>query len=53
MVSQEAKSKLEEAIQNVTWLEPTTNEWERLTTVGGSLKYAIQEITDEVSHWEE
>ena len=36
----------------VHWLEPKTNTWEHLTTLGRSLEYAIKSATEEASHWD-
>jgi hypothetical protein len=36
----------------VHWLEPKTDTWEHLTTLGRSLEYAIKSATEEASHWD-
>lgn len=36
----------------VKFLEPKTDSWERLTTLGGSLEYAIRAATEEASGWD-
>ena len=36
----------------VKWWEPKTDSWERLTTLGGSLQYALAEAKEEVSGWD-
>jgi hypothetical protein len=36
----------------VKWWEPKTGGWEHLTTLGGSLEYAIAAATEEASGWD-
>ena len=42
----------DEGYFTVKWLEPKTDSWEHLTTLGGSLEYAIEAATKEASIWD-
>jgi hypothetical protein len=44
--------QMDEGYWDVTYLEPKTNTWELLMSVGRSFDYVLKQATEEASHWD-